>query len=188
MRPQQCACFSNASVSNCSCCTTEANLVVPPKSCNATTEVFASCNRCAIITDAVTKKSTYQCSCVGPHYLSNTTTVLAQNVPVNTTACGGCVNFNGRATCDCCVSTSSFLTARPICPDESSSEKCPSCQTQNITERLNRTIVTSTVLKNQTFVCRRTGFNGDLCANKTNNVVTAWNDSMACYTTAKAVC
>lgn len=185
MRPQQCACFSNASISNCSCCTTEANLVVAPKSCNAS-EVFASCNRCANITDARTKKSTYICNCVGPHYLSNATTVLAQNVPVNTSTCG-CVNFNGRATCDCCVSTSSFLTARPICPDEASSEKCSSCQTQNFTERANRTVVNSTI-QSQTFVCRRTGFNGDLCANETNNVVTAWKDSMACYTTAKAVC
>jgi hypothetical protein len=47
--------------------------------------------------------------------------------------------------------------------------------------------VTSSI-QNQTFICRRTGFNGDLCANATNNVVTAWNDAMACYTSAKAVC
>jgi hypothetical protein len=74
----------------------------------------------------VTKKSTYQCSCVGPHPLSNTTSVLAQNVSVNTSTCG-CVNFNGRTTCDCCIPTSSFLTGRPNCADESSSEKCSSC-------------------------------------------------------------
>lgn len=143
MRPQQCACFSNASPSNCSCCTTEANLVVAPKSCNVT-EVFASCNRCANITDAKTKRSTYQCSCVGPHPLSNTTTVLANNVPVNTSNCG-CVNFNGITTCDCCISTSSFLTARPNCFDEASSERCSSCQTQNTSERANRTIITSSI-------------------------------------------
>lgn len=169
--------------STCSCCTGEADLVRPVKTCRAGgAESLVKCDQCTNVTNGV--KRSYQCNCVGINVMDNKSPVLIQALDVSNSTCS-CINLANRTTCDCCVSNAVWNTARPICPASSTNEKC-NCRNVTTVTRMNTTTI-SRVNQTTTFQCRPTGCSGEICGNVARgNISTScrWNNTFACFKNA----